>query len=83
MLYGWNIQRILFLVAGGFVLIQSIIAGEWLGAVMGGYFASMGLFALGCASGNCLNRNAPIPPHKNINMDVEYEEITNTNKNKV
>lgn len=27
---------------------------QWMGTVIGGYFASMGMFGFGCASGNCI-----------------------------
>jgi hypothetical protein len=42
---------------GILVIIQSAMISQWLGVVLGAYFASMGLFAFGCASGNCLGEN--------------------------
>jgi hypothetical protein len=33
--------------------IHSAMNMEWMGAILGAYFASMGLFAFGCAGGQC------------------------------
>jgi hypothetical protein len=54
-LRGWNVQRIMFLVMGTMVMVQSSITADWLGVLIGLYFMSMGIFALGCASGNCFS----------------------------
>lgn len=53
LLSGWNIQRIFYLAAGGAMVAISLLDKQWIGVVAGTYFASMGLFAFGCASGNC------------------------------
>lgn len=50
---------------------------EWMGALLGTYFASMGLFAFGCAGGqsyggNCYS-NTAITAKKS--EQVEYEEV--------
>ena len=50
---GWTIQRGLFVLIGSILIIQSVLDNQWLGVAFGAYFASMGLFAFGCASGNC------------------------------
>lgn len=52
-LTGWNIQRLLYLIAGVGLVAVSVSDRQWFGIVSGLYFASMGLFAFGCASGNC------------------------------
>ncbi len=52
-LTGWNFRRIIYLVAGTALLIYSATDKNWAGIVVGGYFASMGFFAFGCASGQC------------------------------
>lgn len=71
---GWNFIRILYLVMGILVMIQSAAQKEWIGFAFGSYFASMGLFRFGCAAGNCF-----VPAsHKQINkntQDIQYEEI--------
>lgn len=69
---GWNYIRVLYLLAGLAISVQSVWTAEWFGLLPGLYFASMGLFAFGCASGNC----AYIPPQSGTKTDVvEYEEI--------
>lgn len=76
-LQNWTFMRVLYLLMGIVIIIQSVIARQWFGMAFGGYFAAMGLFAIGCASGNCYtntravkqNPNEPIQP-------IEFEEVT-------
>ena len=73
---GWNFQRIIYLVIGIFILIQSLIELHWMGILFGSYFASMGLFAFGCASGNCFVSTCETPVSKQNSIDkVEFEEV--------
>jgi hypothetical protein len=63
--------------AGGTIIIQSAIMREWIGILIGLYFASMGLFALGCAAGNCFaayDYKETKPIEKEIEP-VDFEEI--------
>ncbi|MEO8446414.1 MAG: hypothetical protein ABI528_02905 [bacterium] len=53
-LSGWTFTRALFVVLGSAVIISSVINHQWIGVLLGSYFASMGIFAFGCAAGNCL-----------------------------
>ncbi len=74
----WTFQRLLFLVIGGFILIQSIIDRQWFGMIFGIYFASIGLFALGCAAGKCYGASPDFDNNKKAITsipDVEYEEV--------
>ena len=52
-LTGWTLTRVLYLVMGTYIIVQSVLEQQWIGILLGGYFASMGLFAFGCAAGNC------------------------------
>jgi hypothetical protein len=52
-LTGWTFMRAIYLLLGVFIVVQSVQQQQWLGILLGGYFASMGLFAFGCAAGNC------------------------------
>jgi hypothetical protein len=54
-LYGWNFQRVLFLAFGILIIAQAISERSWVGLLPGIYFAAMGLFAFGCAGGNCFD----------------------------
>jgi hypothetical protein len=46
---------------------------QWFGVVFGGYFASMGLFAFGCAAGNCAAE--PLQKSNTTIEDVKFEEV--------
>lgn len=52
-LTGWTWRRSLYAILGASLLIFSIIEKDWMGIIVGGYFTSMGVFAFGCAGGNC------------------------------
>lgn len=53
LLKNWNLSRILFLFLGISILYQTTQSNEWFGYIIGIYFLLMGVFSLGCASGNC------------------------------
>jgi hypothetical protein len=55
-LTGWNFRRLIYLLAGGFVIAQSVMAKEWVGILPGAFLASMSLFAFGCAAGHCVTK---------------------------
>jgi hypothetical protein len=77
-LTNWTFARALFLVVGITVIVQSVLSQQWFGAIFGGYFASMGLFAFGCAAGNCYGGNCATEPQQKSNttiQDVEFEEV--------
>ena len=70
-LANWTVRRALYLALGVYVIVQSIIDKQWLLTALGGYFAAMGLLAIGCASGNCA-----VEPNQNSKIQVvEFEEI--------
>lgn len=52
-LTGWSFQRAAYLIIGLFLVVQFAIDKQWAGILIGSYFAAMGLFAFGCAAGNC------------------------------
>jgi hypothetical protein len=65
----WTLPRFLYLIGGAAVIIQSIMNQQWFGLAFGGYFAAMGLFAFGCASGNCHGGNCRAEPKQGSNID--------------
>jgi hypothetical protein len=72
-LRGWTPVRWLYLILGVITIIQSALVQEWVGILFGSYFASMGLFAFGCAAGQC---NIPIRNHKIYEeKNIQYTEI--------
>lgn len=77
-LTGWNLQRAIYVVLGSYMIVQSIMEKQWMGALLGGYFAAMGIFAFGCAAGNCfVGRSDHHPSQKSQNeiVPAEFEEI--------
>jgi hypothetical protein len=61
-LNNWTFMRALYLLMGIAVIVQSVMSQQWFGVAFGGYFASMGLFAFGCAAGNCDSGNCVTKP---------------------
>jgi len=70
-LNGWNFKRGLYVVLGIVVIIQAATQQQWFGVVFGSYFAAMGIFSFGCASGNCFGGNCATPTSKNHTQDIE------------
>lgn len=74
----WTVIRVLFLFLGIYVIVHSILNKEWIGVAFGGYFASMGLFAFGCAGGACFGAACSLPSEemkKTNREDIEFEEL--------
>lgn len=77
-LKGWTLQRALYLLLGSMVIIQAIVDEQWIAVAFGGYFAAIGLFAFGCAAGNCYTGNQILKTKQTTPIeikDVEFEEI--------
>jgi hypothetical protein len=76
-LNNWTVSRFFYFAIGLFITISSVISQEWLGLVFGLYFASMGLFAFGCAAGQCYSpqQNSKKSFTAKETESVEYEEI--------
>jgi hypothetical protein len=67
----WTLTRIMFLIVGGSIFAQALMDKLWVGVIFGLYFAATGLFAWGCAGGNC-----PIPTQsQNSKNEIEFKEI--------
>lgn len=81
LLTGWTITRVIYIGLGIMVTMNGIQASHWLSIFFGIYFASMGLFSFGCASGNCYTgyqRNNTDSASTTDTMEVEYEEVKQT-----
>lgn len=70
-LTGWTLMRAIYLIIGILVMTQSFLQHEWFGFFFGGYFASMGLFAFGCAAGNCYGGNCSVTPKPKASIQIE------------
>lgn len=74
--YNWTFTRALYLGMGLLIIVQSAMTTEITGIIFGAYFASMGLFGVGCASGNCYVPPSASPKNQSPSTeDVSYEEI--------
>jgi len=75
-LTNWTFTRALYLIMGIAVIIQSVMNHQWIVVAFGGYFASMGLFAFGCAAGNCYGGSCATEQKTNTSIqDVKFEEV--------
>lgn len=77
-LRNWTLTRALYLGLGIVTIIQSVKSHQWVGLAFGGYFASMGLFAFGCAGGNCVGESCESTPQaqdSEFNQMVHVEEV--------
>lgn len=78
LLTNWTILRVIYLALGTMIIIQTAMSREWIGVLFGAYFAAMGLFAFGCASGNCFGGNCSTDSKQNNNNkteDITFEEV--------
>lgn len=69
----WNFFRFLRFVLGIIIVIQAIMARDWVFGLAGLFFSGMALFNAGCCgTGACYT-----PPVKNTNntKDITYEEL--------
>lgn len=64
LLNGWTFTRAAYVVIGIMVIVQAAVNEQWLGILLGGYIAVMGLFAFGCASGSCFDGNCETGPDR-------------------
>ncbi|MDT0685548.1 hypothetical protein [Autumnicola psychrophila] len=49
----WTLIRAAYLLIGVWVIVQSALEGQLIDLILGAWPAAMGLFAFGCAYGNC------------------------------
>lgn len=77
-LKGWNLRRVLYIAMGAFITGQAILTQQYFIVLFGLYFASMGIFNFGCASGVCAY--VPPPRPKEVKQDVEYELVAEDSK---
>ena len=72
-LKGWTFWRLLYLVMGLIVIVESVSSHQWPGLFFGAYFAAMAIFSFGCAAGACY-----APPHRRNEVAPEgtkFEEV--------
>lgn len=77
-LTGWTFMRAVYAIMGVVIIVQSVMSHQYIIAIFGVYFASMGIFAFGCAAGNCYvpntNTKRNVRGAANV-QDAEFEEM--------
>lgn len=72
-LKNWNMMRVLRLALGIFIIVQGIMAKEWLLAGLGGLFSLMPLMNIGCCGvSGC---STPVSRTRKKKEDISYEEV--------
>jgi hypothetical protein len=69
LLTNWSLVRVIYLLFGISIIAQAIASSIWLGVLFGSYFAAMGLFAFGCAGGNCFQGSCEINTANSTDAD--------------
>ncbi|MFK5880000.1 MAG: hypothetical protein QM478_10975 [Flavobacteriaceae bacterium] len=59
-LKNWTLVRVFYVLGGIIFIINSYMDEQWFGIMFGAYFAAMGIFSFGCASGNCAGGNCEV-----------------------
>lgn len=68
LLTGWSVRRVIYLVGGAGMSTYFFVDKMWLMGIVSLYFVAMGIFAFGCAGGQCAvnppsNKTREIPQH--------------------
>lgn len=76
----WTFKRVVYLTVGITTIVMAFQYREWLFGLVGVYFATMGIFAFGCASGNCYtgyydDRGSNARRRTAETTDAQYEEV--------
>lgn len=76
---GWSVIRVIYLLLGSAVIAQGIMEKQWFAVAFGVYFASMGVFNYGCASGACYtsSTNRQETEANPSTQDIQFEEVKN------
>lgn len=79
-LTNWTITRLLYLIMGVLLVVQSVYEQQYFGLAFGAYFMAMGIFNFGCAAGGCYGNACSIDarqkPDDNT-VEPVFEEIKN------
>jgi hypothetical protein len=68
----WSFMRLLRLILGVYILVQGLIAMEWIFILTGLFFSIMPIFNIGC----CTTYSCTVPISENKNVEkVSFKEI--------
>jgi hypothetical protein len=71
----WSIRRWFYVGAGLLLMALSWAEKQTYGMIFGAYFAFMGIFNFGCASGNCVPSSRPPRAQEQNTKDITFEEV--------
>jgi hypothetical protein len=70
----WNFMRFVRLVLGIAIIVQAVIARDWMMGILGTLFTSMPVFNIGCCGvGGCTTPAVKI--NTESTKDITYEEV--------
>jgi hypothetical protein len=72
---GWTLRRAMYLVLGIFVIAYAIAVHRYWGAILGVYFAVMGILNFGCAAGAC---TTPVAKNSPKTEETDLAELKNS-----
>lgn len=79
-LKNWTVQRLLYTVIGVVVAGSGFMQHDLVSILFGAYFASMGVFAFGCAAGCCTY----VPPrNRGSKGAIQLQEVKNTSHEQI
>ncbi len=75
-LTNWNFMRLVRLLLGMAIIVQSVLIKDWGMTLIGVLFTSMPVFNIGC----CANGGCSVPPITNHQKteEISYEEVGKT-----
>lgn len=72
-LRNWNVMRFVRLGLGIAIIVQAVIAGDWMMGILGLLFTTMPVFNIGCCTtGSC---NTPVKKNESNSKMISYEEL--------
>jgi len=72
-LKGWNFVRLIRLILGIYIIVQSVLTGEWILGFAGLFVTGMGLWNLGCCG--MYGCYPVIKSNPRLIKEVIYEEL--------
>jgi len=72
-LSNWNVMRFVRLGLGIAIIVQAVIAGDWMMGILGVLFTAMPVFNIGCcAAESC---NTAVKKNVSTSKEISYEEL--------
>jgi hypothetical protein len=73
LLNNWNFFRILRLILGVIIIVQSTYSKDWQISIVGLLFAGLALFNIGCCGASGCYTSSKSSQHNN--KEIKYEEV--------